>query len=80
MTEFDECVLRMTLNNYKAVFKGDIGVFISSLTHEWGTNNPSELRDEPIIFVCQMDGDLLGADELGRSSHLSPMGNLLRNR
>ena len=65
VTEFDECVLRMTLNNYKNVFKGSIEAFISSLSHDWGTSS-TELREEPIIFVCLMDGDLLGADELGK--------------
>ena len=78
VTEFDECVLRMTLNNYKAVFKGDIRVFISSLTHEWGPNS-SELREEPIIFVCvRWMATCWVLMNWAKSTHHSPMGRSLR--
>jgi hypothetical protein len=65
ISEFDECLLRVTKNKYESQFQGDIGAFMMTLSHDWPKDS-SELKDEPIIVVCQL-GAFKGGDILGRS-------------
>ena len=64
VTELDHCILRMTRNKYKEYFQCEIGVFCMTIGHEW--KDVTELRDEPILMICVMDGNRSGAYELGR--------------
>jgi hypothetical protein len=63
VVEFDECLMRMTRTRYQDFYHGGIGVFFSVMSHEF--RDPVELKEEPILFVCLLDGDLKGADVFG---------------
>ena len=65
ISEFDECLLRVTKNKYESQFQGDIGAFMMTISHDWPKDS-SELKEEPIIVVCQL-GAFKGGDLLGRS-------------
>jgi hypothetical protein len=66
VTEFDECVLKITRSRYRENFRSEIGAFMVTLGHEY-TSGLNEFKDEPIVMICQMDGNLMGADSLGRA-------------
>ena len=54
LAEVDDCLLRMTKNGYEDYFKGEIGVFMMTIVHEWG-RDVSEVREEQILgFACLM--------------------------
>ena len=55
----------VTKNKYESQFQGDIGAFMMTLSHDWPKDS-SELKEEPIIVVCQL-GAFKGGDLLGRS-------------
>ena len=57
LDEVDDCLLRMT--------KMEIGVFTMTIVHEWGRDS-NEVREEQILVVCLLDGNLREADKLGR--------------
>ena len=63
--EVDDCLLRMMKNAYEEYFKGEIGVFMMTIVHEWGRDS-SEVREEQILVVCLLDGNLKEADMLGK--------------
>jgi hypothetical protein len=63
--EVDDCLLRMMKNAYEEYFKGEIGVFMMTIVHEWGRDS-SEVREEQILVICLLDGNLKDADMLGK--------------
>jgi hypothetical protein len=65
VSEFDECLMRQTINKYSSQLSCELSALITTITHEWPINS-KELRDEPIIVVFLMDGNFKDADTLGR--------------
>jgi hypothetical protein len=66
VTEFDECVLKITRSRYKENFRSEIGAFMMTLGHDY-TAGLNEFKEEPMVMICLMDGNLMGADSLGRA-------------
>jgi hypothetical protein len=65
IVEFDECLMRQTINKYAAQLRCELSALIVTISHEWPINS-RELRDEPIIVVFLMDGTYRDGDSLGR--------------
>ena len=47
VTEFDECVLKITRSRYRENFRSEIGAFMMTLGHEY-TSGLNEFKDEPL--------------------------------
>ena len=64
LPEVDDCLLRITKGRYEEYFKCELGVFMMSLYHDWPRDS-IEIKDEPILVVCLLDGNLKEAAKLG---------------
>ena len=77
VTEIDDAVLRDTKNTVAGQVRGKLGVFVMSITHDWAQANGAELKEEPILVVCTMDGGHRDGKELGRSCDVYKHGDMI---
>ena len=77
VTELDDIALRVTKNNFMGQMGGKVGVFVMSIPHDWAHSNGFELREEPILVICTLDGDHKDGREMGRSFEVYKHGDTI---